>query len=177
MKYKYSNHATLPELAVMVADTFSELERRAIPVMGEDSRQDEKQAIKLPYCLLGLREGRGTDRPKIGASTSAIKLRDELIIEFAFEAEKYKRPKKEGGGETPLWKYYDFETIRDRLFNGLVGYGSERNMDFEFISVDGSTDGNAVYIEFRFAQEYEWCKALVEPDAESPDFVYCIKGK
>jgi len=161
----------------MVADAFEELERRAIPVMGEDTPEDEKQAITLPNCLVGLRQGLGRDRPKLGAQTSAIKLRDELIIEFAFAAEKYKRPRHEGGGETPLWKYYDFESIRDRLFNAMIAYGSARSLSFEFISVDASTDGNAVYIEFRFAQDYEWCKEVVEPDAESPEFIFCTRGK
>lgn len=174
--FNYENHATLPEIASMVANAFPELERRAIPVMGEDTPEDEKQAIKLPYCLIGLREGRGIDNPKLGASTSAIKLRDDLIIEFAFAAEKWKRPKTEGGGETPLWKYYDFETIRDTLFEAMIDYGSDRALDFQYISVDVSTDRSAVYIEFRFSQAYEWCRKAREPDTESPDFVYCIKG-
>lgn len=173
---KYDNHATLPEIAKMVADAFPDLQRRAIPVMGEDTPEDEKQAIQLPYCLIGLRQGVGADRPKLGASTSAIKLRDELIIEFAFAAEKYKRDPKNGGGETTLWKYYDFETIRDDLFDAMIAYGAERALDFEYLSVDVSTDRSAVYIEFRFAQAYEWCRKAVEADAESPDFVFCLKG-
>lgn len=159
----------------MVADAFPELERRAIPVMGVDDKafENERQAISLPYCLIGLREGRGVDRVRLGGS-SRIGLIDEFIVEFAFTAEKYKREDK---SETPLWKYYDFESVRDRIFNAMIRFGSTHSVSFEYISLDVSTDRNAVYIEFRFRQVYDWCRSEDEPDVESPVIILCAKGK
>lgn len=158
---RYDNHATLPEIAKVVSNAFPELERRALAVAGVDaSFGAEQKAIKPPYALIGFAEGTGDGPVMLGQSMS-VDLVDEFVIEMVMKPEKYKSQ----AGETPLWAYYDFEIIRDRLFAALHNYGSEREIGFQFMSMTPNIDQNGVYIEFIFRQNYEWC----EPEDSSDE--------
>ncbi|QBQ72041.1 virion-associated protein [Agrobacterium phage Milano] len=160
-KLTYGNRVTLPEFAkYIVAPAFHEIEGRAIPVTGVDDDASGTQATKLPFVLVGLRQG-DTSGPATIAGNSTINLRDDFIVEFNMKKERYRDRK---GGETPFFSYYDYESIRDRLFNSMIEFSGEHGITFEFVSLDISTEGDVVYIEFRFRQNYEWCETVREAD-------------
>lgn len=174
LKLTYSNRLTLPEIAkYIVSPTFRELEGRAIPVTGVEDDKEGQSAITKPFALVGLRIGDTSGPAEIG-DNSRINLRDDFIIEFNFNKDRYKK----GGAETSLFSYYDYESIRDRLFNAMVAFAGEYGITFEFVSLDISTEGDTVYIEFRFRQNFEWCEADRESDTviKAGSFSLNLKG-
>lgn len=171
----YSNRLTLPEIAKrIVSPAFPELEGRAIAVTGVDDDPEAAKSIKFPFALIGLRIG-DTEGPAVIGANLKINLRDNFIIEFNMKKERYKNRE---GAETSLFSYYDYETIRDRLFNAMAEFAGEHGITFEFVSLDISTEGDSVYIEFQFRQIYEWCEAERVGDTviEAGSFSLNIKG-
>lgn len=159
---RYVNHATLPEIAATVSVAFPEFQGRVIPVAGIDaSFAAEQKAIKPPYSLVGFAESTG-DGPVLLGHKSRKNLVDEFVIEMTMVPQKY----HSSAGETPLWAYYDFEIIRDRLFAAIEEFGQQREIIFEFMSMTPNIDQNGVYIEFVFRQTYEWCNQLDSNDGE-----------
>lgn len=172
----YSNHATLPEVAQAVAKEFTEMGGRAIPVVGIDGKAflTEQQAITLPYALIGLDDGQG-ERSGVIIRKSNMSINDTFVIEMAFQAVKYKF---KNGAETPLWAYFDFEKIRDRLFKALIELGEDRDIMFQYVSMDISSDQRGVYIEFTIRQSYEWCSNDDSADGEGQPLIltYNLNG-
>lgn len=171
----YQNRVTLPEFAkLIVSPAFPELEGRAIPVTGVDDDKEGTDATKLPFVLIGLRKGDTSGPAELGTKT-AINLRDDFIVEFNLEKTRYRNLK---GGETPFFSYYDYESVRDRLFNAIIQFSGEHGITFEFVSLDISTEGDVVYIEFRFRQNYEWCETVRKADTviEAGSFSINLQG-
>lgn len=174
-KLTYPDRVTLPEFAkLIVSPAFPEIEGRAIPVTGVDDDTSGPQATPLPYVLIGLRQG-DTSGPATIGGKGVINLRDDFIVEFNMKKERYRNSK---GGETPFFSYYDYESIRDRLFNAMVEFAGEHGITFEFVSLDISTEGDVVYIEFRFRQNYEWCETVRKADTviEAGSFSINLQG-
>lgn len=171
----YGNRLTLPEFGkLIVSPAFPELEGRAIPVTGVDDDKGGTDATKKPFVLIGLRKGDTSGPAEIGRN-STINLRDDFIVEFNLEKTRYKNGK---GGETPFFSYYDYESVRDRLFNAMADFSGEHGITFEFVELDISTEGDTVYIEFRFRQNYEWCDKVRESDTviEAGSFSINLQG-
>lgn len=174
-KLIYGNRVTLPEFAkLIVSPAFPEIEGRAIPVTGVEDDKAGTDATPKPFVLVGLRQG-DTSGPATIGQNSTINLRDDFIVEFNFKKERYRNGK---GAETPFFSYYDYESIRDRLFNAIVDFSGEYGITFEFVTLDISTEGDTVYIEFRFRQNYEWCEAVRKADTtiEAGSFSINLQG-
>lgn len=142
----------LPKIAADVAKWFPELEGRALAVTDADQLTRENTP-KLPLVMVALAREQ-SDQP-INAAKSLINLRDEFIIEFWLEPNRYKRS---NGTESPFWSYFDYQSIRDRLLigftDGYLGPDGER-ISYRYLAQESSNF--AIVLTFTFTASYQWC--------------------
>lgn len=165
--YEYENHATLPEIAAIVAKAFPFLEGRAIAVSAEEI--EDKNDVTLPIALIALVQGIPNGSVVFGQSARS-EIIDQFAIQFMVAPEKYERAN--GNGESPLWAYYNYEKIRDRLFGAMNEYCMERGIQIEYLRLGVESTDFAVYVTFLFRQIFEWCD---ESEQESSEFVIVSK--
>jgi hypothetical protein len=149
----------LPKIASDIAIWFPELEGRALAVADADQLTRENTP-KLPLVMVALAREQ-SDQPLSSAKTF-INLRDEFIIEFWLEPNRYK---KSNGTESPFWSYFDYQSIRDRLLTGFtsgyLGPNGER-ISYRYLAQESSTF--AVVLTFTFTASYQWCQDASLPD-------------
>jgi hypothetical protein len=151
VKIANEGFATVPEVAEVVRNAFPELQGRAIAVTAENIR--DKEDITLPACLLSLFSSLPSPSVVLGSSGDA-NLQDDYIIQFMFEAKQYTR----NNAAIPVWSYYDYVTVRHRLFVALNDFAARNDISLRFISLEVESDDIAVVLTFRFRQEFPWCE-------------------
>lgn len=156
----------LPKIASDVALWFPELDGRALAVSDADQLTRENTP-KLPLVMVALAREQSDQPPN--ASKSLINLRDDFIIEFWLEPNRYKRT---NGTESPFWSYYDYASIRDRLLNGFTnGYLGPDGERISYRQLAQESSAFAVVLTFTFTATYQWCPSAMPSDGcELPAF-------
>ncbi len=145
----------LPWFAAQVATVFPELDGRAIAVSDMDLNPENPPT--KPIALIALATEK-SDHKFQGNGSGRIVLSDEFVCEFWFDPLKYQDRK---GVETPFWRYYNFEDLRNKFLTMLMEVnqisiegGSGR---IEYTGLDVESTKQAVMITFRLTHHTEFC--------------------
>lgn len=86
--------------------------------------------------------------------------RGRMTIDEQFMVEFWLDPAREKGakGETPFWSYYEYNDLRDKLFNAFATYRGPANATFRFISMDVDANELATVLSFRMGARYDICE-------------------
>lgn len=152
----------LPQLARLVAEWFPELDGRAIAVTEIDKITPDNRPT-LPIAILAF--NRELSEHPYKGNRSPI-LTDDFVIEFWFAVKKYAKKDK---SQSPFWQYFPVEAYRTKLL-GYILRESKRHDDWgiQYISMDLTTDPQAVMLTFRFNRNYMWCEPVTPDDEEQP---------
>lgn len=147
-----SRKPSLVDLAEKVAEWFPELGGRSLAVSEVDPIRNDNDKPQLPVAVCALISEQNAGAGRGGATQ--INVDDRVLLQFAFEPEKYTR---EDGADSPFYAFYDYEGLRDRLLENLRGYRTPRNHSVTFVSLDVQSDPYAVYIAFTLALSGQLC--------------------
>lgn len=142
------SRATIPALALAVAEWFPELKGRALPV--SEAKITRENMPKLPLCMVSLLREMGNHI----VQTGRIEPQEFIVVEFWFEPTRYTNGK---GGETPFWAFYDYDLLRDRLVTQLKNWISPRGDRLEYFSLEIDSDQYATVITFNLRHKFVFC--------------------
>lgn len=157
----------LPALARALGEWFPEVEGRAIAVSEVDFFDDRSNLPSLPLVATAL----VTEQGQQGQHGGNINLRDDVLIQFFFEPEKYKRA---DGRDTPFYAFYNYEVIRDKLLTRLQQWRTPRNGSLSYQTMDVESDERAVIITFRFLTTEKWCPVSPAQEALEVTISACV---
>lgn len=148
----------LPTLAEDIARWFPELGDRVLAV--SDAKINKDNLPTLPLVMLSLSDG-APDAPTNLTQRSTVNNVDRFVIEFWLESNRYV---KKDNTESPFWTYYDYESIRARLFAGFDGYTGPNGERIYYVGFGVDASEYAVMITFNMQARYQSC-----PDQELVD--------
>ena len=155
----------LPAVADALREWFPELGDRALAVT--DAKITKENLPTLPIAMVApLRQLYSHN------SGGRLTVGEEFMIEI------WLAPEREVGvgGETPFWSYYNFNALRNRLFDRFAGWRTPQNGAVVFVSLDIEVVEYAVMLSFRMRANYDICAdAPVEPpDGEPARITYSL---
>lgn len=139
---------TLPAVAKQIRDWIPELGGRALAVT--DALITKDNVPTLPLVMVApLRQ----DFTHNGQGTMTVD--EQFMVEFWLDPAREKGEK----GETPFWSYYEYNDLRNKLFDAFATWRSPQNGTVRFISMDVDANALATVLSFRMGAVYQVCES------------------
>jgi hypothetical protein len=152
--------ATCPALAKAIGDWFPELGGRSLAVSEADITPEN--IPKLPLVMVGLIKETADNPTK---SNREPLISEDISVQFWVETEKHKLKK---GGESPFWKFHDYEPVRNKLISLLRNWKSPWGYRISYQGMDLESTAFAVMLNFQFKHEFVWCDDADQDEQPSP---------
>lgn len=153
--------STILALADAIRQTFPELGGRVIAVSEADVTRENVPT--LPLAMVALQRETAVDNVK---SNTAIEIVEDILLEVWQRPEKYRR---EDGGQSPFWAFYDYNRLRDSLLILLRTWRSPAGYRVEYVGMETDATDFAVILTFQLRHAFKWC---ADP-TETPDPLAC----
>lgn len=142
----HENAELLPLVAALIAESFPELNGRALAVT--EAVITPANLPTLPLVIVAPLTQTFSDNGGYRLPTQ-----EEFMLEFWLKPE---REQTATGGETPFWTYYEYNKLRNRVKSIFAGWrGQGGTVIMRTMEIDA--DEFAVSISFRMRATYEEC--------------------
>lgn len=157
--------ATLPALAAAMREELADITVRIIPV--SDMQIDKDNLPSLPICFLAMTK---TVPAKDRNTPRKPALEEHFVIEFWFPPERY----NSDGKELPIWAFYDYDTLQERVLTVTSNWISPRNSQVIWKSTTVDANQYAVATTFSFTHSFFHCDYEPPEDCTKSDDKDCI---
>lgn len=157
------SRATLPALAAKIAEWFPELNGRSVAV--SDAEVTKENMPTLPVAMVALIKEDGNHSVQSNYAAPS----EDISLEFWFQPRRYLR---EDGSESPFWAFYDYDALRQRLLENLMGWVTPRGNKIQYVNVSTAATQFAVAVVFKLRHAFVFCDAddeVLDPISEAQE--------